>query len=348
MHVSEMTFLRDHWYAVAKVEDMANGAPRPVRLFGQEYVLWAPAGGDAVVTQPYCPHRGAHLSAAGVRGDRLICRYHGWEYTPSGACAHIPQLEPSTPIPPKAKLDTWPVVVRYGLLWTCVGTPTEPGPPAWFEADQLGWRVQVDFFEPWAVSALRVVDNNIDQSHPAFVHQGTFGDPSQPQVPRYQVEPTAAGFKANIIHEVKGVGPQMGIADESKRFSRMTEVELLGPLATRILLAYGGSPPDYCFYGSATPLDDNHSMYVRCSALAGNEEDQPYDMFRAFSRRVTEEDRVVLDTTHADFPIDITSEVHLRCDRTTIEYRRYLGRLATPTVALSGEPGATQAVSGAR
>jgi phenylpropionate dioxygenase-like ring-hydroxylating dioxygenase large terminal subunit len=209
MHVSEMTFLRDHWYAVAKVEDMANGAPRPVRLFGQEYVLWAPAGGDAVVTQPYCPHRGAHLSAAGVRGDRLICRYHGWEYTPSGACAHIPQLEPSTPIPPKAKLDTWPVVVRYGLLWTCVGTPTEPGPPAWFEADQLGWRVQVDFFEPWAVSALRVVDNNIDQSHPAFVHQGTFGDPSQPQVPRYQVEPTAAGFKANIIHEVKGVGPQM-------------------------------------------------------------------------------------------------------------------------------------------
>jgi phenylpropionate dioxygenase-like ring-hydroxylating dioxygenase large terminal subunit len=188
--------------------------------------------------------------------------------------------------------------------------------------------VQVDFYEPWATCALRVVDNNIDQSHPAFVHQGTFGDPNQPLVPRYEVEATMAGFKAAILHEVKGVGPQMGIVDESIRFKRMTEVELLGPLTTRILLAYGGSPPDYCFYGSATPIDDTHSMYVRCSALAGEEAEQPYEMFRAFSRRVTEEDRAVLETTDPDFPLDVTSEVHLRCDRTTVEYRRYLGRLA--------------------
>jgi vanillate O-demethylase monooxygenase subunit len=58
-----------------------------------------------------------------------------------------------------------------------------------------------------------------------------------------------------------------------------------------------------------------------------DEDSQPYEMFWEFSRRVTDEDRVVLETTSPDFPLDLTSEVHLRCDRTTVEYRRVLGRL---------------------
>ncbi len=347
MRVSELSFLRDHWYAVARIEDLVDGRPRPVRLLGDDYVLWVPAGAPPVLTQPYCPHRGAGLVAAATSGDRLVCPYHGWAFAPSGACTHIPQLEPGTPVPPKARLSTWPVVARYGLYWACVGTPVAPGPPAWHEADELGWRVRVDFFEPWAASALRIVDNNLDQSHPAFVHRGTFGDPTRPLVPRYDIEPTTHGFRASIVHEVGGVGPQMGIADETRRFERRSEVELLGPLTTRIRLSYGGAPPDYCFYGSATPLDDTSAVYVRVSALAGSEDEQPYELFWHYSRRVTEEDRAVLETTSPDFPLDPTAEVHLRCDRTTLELRRRLARLATgcqsgklarPSTSVTGSP----------
>ena len=57
-----------------------------------------------------------------------------------------------------------------------MGSPISAAPPAWFEADTLGWRIPVDFFETWDVSALRIVDNNIDQAHPAFVHRNTFGE----------------------------------------------------------------------------------------------------------------------------------------------------------------------------
>jgi hypothetical protein len=175
---------------------------------------------------------------------------------------------------------------------------------------------------------LRIVDNNIDQSHPAFVHRGTFGDPSRPLVPRYDLERTSGGFKARIAHEVRGVGPQMGIDDVGLSFERITEVELLGPVHTRIRLAYEGLAADYCFYGSATPLDDERAMYVRLSALSAPEDEQPYEMFHAYSRKITLEDKLVLETTHGDFPLDATTEVHLRCDKTTLEYRRLLGRLA--------------------
>jgi hypothetical protein len=130
----------------------------------------------------------------------------------------------------------------------------------------------------------------------------------------------------------------MGITDETLRFERITEVELLDMMHTRILLAYNGLAPDYCFYGSATPLDDNRSLYVRVSALAGTPEEQPYDMFWDFSRRVTEEDKVVLESTDPDFPLEATSEVHLRADRTTLEYRRLLAAAARAADASAASP----------
>jgi hypothetical protein len=46
---------------------------------------------------------------------------------------------------------------------------------------------------------------------------------------------------------------------------------------------------------------------------------------------VTLEDKVVLEETSPDFPLDVTREVHLRCDKVTLEYRRQLGRLAAST-----------------
>jgi phenylpropionate dioxygenase-like ring-hydroxylating dioxygenase large terminal subunit len=328
VRVSQIPGLRDQWYALARAEDAHAGRPLGVRLLGQDYTLWAPDDGPPVLTEALCPHRGARLAAGNIEGDRLVCCYHGWQYAPSGVCVHIPQLEPGLPIPPKARTRTWPVVERYGLCWGCVGEPGADGPPPWPEADDLGWRVQVDFFEPWAASALRIIDNNLDLSHPAFVHKGTFGDPTRPLVPAYELERTPKGFRAQVPQDVGGAGPQMGDLDEGRRYERTQDTELLSPVQTRIRLRYGGTAPDYAFYGSATPLDDEHSIYVRVSALAGTQEQQPYRMFWEFSRRVTIEDKVVLEQTSPDFPVDVTTEVHLRCDRVTLEYRRQLARLA--------------------
>ncbi len=339
MLVSGISGLADQWYAVARSDDLAGGGPLPIRLLGSPYVLWAPAGGGPVLTQPYCPHRGAELAAGCVRDERLVCCYHGWEFLPSGACTRIPQLDSGVPLPRKAILTTYPAVVAYGLVWVCVGTPATAGPPRFAEAEEPGWRVQVDFLELWAASALRILDNNLDQSHPAFVHQGTFGDPARPHVPPYTLQRTAGGFRADIPQEVTGVGPQMGVADVSTRFRRTQEVELLDPVHTRIRLRYQGTAPDYAFYGSATPIDDDHALYVRVSALAGSEAEQPYAMFWEHSRQITREDQVVLERTNPDFPLDLTEEVHLRCDKTTIELRRTLVGLVSGSAGLRAAGG---------
>lgn len=330
-----MPFLRDHWYPIAEAAKVHQ--PQAVRLFGEDYVLW-PVDGGFAMSEPFCPHRSAHLAAGWVDGGQLVCPYHGWRFDGRGACTHIPQLDPSLPTPPRAQLRTYPVVVRYGMVWACVGEPVSDGPPRWpegDEADERGWRVYVDFFGPWNVAATRIIDNNLDSSHIAYVHASTFGDPEDARLPALSVAPhESGGFRSRMTSCPPGIGVQLGVTDdESLRFERVTETDLLAPLLTRTRQFYNGAGPDYCFFSSATPIDDTTSIYMRLTALSGSEEEQPWDRFHAFAERVKYEDRVVLETTLPDFPLDITSEVHLRCDKVTLEYRRYLARcMAAPTL----------------
>jgi phenylpropionate dioxygenase-like ring-hydroxylating dioxygenase large terminal subunit len=213
----------------------------------------------------------------------------------------------------------------------------------WPEAEEGGWRLFVEFFEVFNCSALRIIDNNIDISHPAFVHRNTFGDPAQAAMLASRVEATDHGLVAQFHRSTPGVGKQTGASDdETVRFERTSELEVLAPLTTHLRLLYPDAP-DYAFFGSATPVDDEHSIYMRLTALAGTEDQQPYAPFHEFGTRVKEEDRVILEATPVDFPIELTSEIHLRTDRTTIEYRRYLSRLA----GLSRPSGGLVALEGA-
>ena len=352
MLVSEMTFLRDHWYPVAAIDGCADTAepasldvagpritadrPLAVRLLGEDYVLFATGDGGYALTEPFCPHRSAHLSGGWVDGGELVCPYHGWRFDGGGGCTHIPQLDEHLPTPPRAALRTFPAVARYGVVWVCVGTPVTADPPTWVEAEEGGWRLYVEFFEQWQVSAPRIVDNNLDSSHVAYVHRSTFGSPDDALLPPIELERTERGFVSWLPQEQKGIGTQMGVTDdETRRFQRVGETELLAPLTSRTRIRFGGDGPDYCFFGTATPVDDGHSIYMRLSALSGSPDVQPWSRFHEFGTRVKEEDRIILESTVADFPVDITSEVHLRCDKVTLEYRKHLARLVSGTAEVA-------------
>ena len=74
-----------------------------------------------------CPHRGARLSQGWLTGDRLVCGYHGWQYDADGRCVCIPQNDPSTPIPRRARLQPVHADERYEMVWICIAE--EPRAP---------------------------------------------------------------------------------------------------------------------------------------------------------------------------------------------------------------------------
>ena len=80
--------LINDWHVMGRAEDLAEGAVLPVRLLGEELVLWR-SNGQVLAWQDLCLHRGARLSLGRVEAGSLICPYHGWSYNQAGQCVRI-------------------------------------------------------------------------------------------------------------------------------------------------------------------------------------------------------------------------------------------------------------------
>ena len=76
----------------------------------------------------------------------------------------------------------------------------------------------------------------------------------------------------------------------------------------------------------ATPIDDRSSQVVQFCVRNDTEEQAPAEGIIAFDRQVTEEDRLVLETTEYDVPLRLDSgrEFHMPSDRPGIVMRKRL------------------------
>lgn len=66
------------WFAVDAREKIGRG-PVAYTVDGQELVLWRAVDGSVRAAPEACPHMGASLADACVRGDNLVCPWHGLE-----------------------------------------------------------------------------------------------------------------------------------------------------------------------------------------------------------------------------------------------------------------------------
>src|ERR1700761_4881320 len=88
----------DNWHPVGMSNAIEAGNSAGTHLFGQELVVWRDSSGVAHVNEDRCPHRGMKLNFGFVRGDRIACLYHGWQFDRDGVCRYIP-AHPALDVP---------------------------------------------------------------------------------------------------------------------------------------------------------------------------------------------------------------------------------------------------------
>ena len=76
--------------------------------------------GRLAAIENHCAHRQVKLSAGRVEGCRLTCRYHGWSYDVDGRLVTVPHELFGNAFP-AVRLRSYPVRVRYGLIWVFFG-----------------------------------------------------------------------------------------------------------------------------------------------------------------------------------------------------------------------------------
>jgi vanillate O-demethylase monooxygenase subunit len=168
-----MSFLQNAWYMAGWSEELtAQMLSR--RVIDRQILLFRRKDGSVAAIADRCPHRFAPLSKGGRVGDAVQCGYHGLTFDGSGTCIHNPF---SDKIPAAARVDSWAVVERDGILWFWGG-----------DAESADASCIPDFGAVSDSAATRVVrgytlletpyefgtDNLMDLSHIEFVHKGTF------------------------------------------------------------------------------------------------------------------------------------------------------------------------------
>ncbi|GLU37340.1 Rieske iron-sulfur protein [Pseudomonas sp. NBRC 100443] len=101
---------------------MSGKKPLAVRCGQHEIVLFRDAAGQVRALEDRCPHRRAPLSLGRIRAEgTLQCGYHGWTFDgSSGQCVQIPNLSADERVPPKHKVEPYPVCERDGLVYVWV------------------------------------------------------------------------------------------------------------------------------------------------------------------------------------------------------------------------------------
>ena len=111
-----MTPSGNNWMAVSGSPDLVVGSARAIAKSGEDIVIWRSSSGEVRAWENRCIHRGMRLSFGQVRGERLSCRYHGWQFDLNGQCSRMP----ATPdVVPAATLcmPAFHCVEQNGLIW---------------------------------------------------------------------------------------------------------------------------------------------------------------------------------------------------------------------------------------
>ena len=130
------------WYCAAKSEEISSEQPLQVRMLGQDFVLFRDTNGQAHCLHDVCVHRGSSLSHGKIKGDCVECPYHGWQYDGGGACKKIPSLDQGQKIPPRAKVDSYPTLEKYGLVFAFLGDLPAGERPPFMEVEEWEQRCQ--------------------------------------------------------------------------------------------------------------------------------------------------------------------------------------------------------------
>ena len=162
----------DYWYAVEEVRRVKPGAVVEVIFWKRSIALFRGKDGSFHAIDNRCAHRQLKLSMGEVHGCRLVCAYHGWQYDENGRCVAIPHDRYGRALP-KLPLRTYPVKVRYGLVWLFPGDPERAELRRIPDIPELEgpsrWACEPLVFT-WAAHHSMVIDNVSDFTH-AHLHR---------------------------------------------------------------------------------------------------------------------------------------------------------------------------------
>jgi len=165
------TLLRGYWQPAALSDELEQGRPGvPVRLLGEDLVLFRDGDGNPALIGRSCPHRGADLAFGRGEDGGLRCPFHGWLFDGAGRCLEQPAEPEDSNFHTKIRHTAYPCIERNGIVFAYLGAGDPPLLPAYdcFVAPSDHSFAFKGLIEANWLQALEV---GIDPAHASFLHR---------------------------------------------------------------------------------------------------------------------------------------------------------------------------------
>lgn len=290
--------------------------------------------GEVRAFDDVCRHLGASLSIGEVvsvdGAPALRCRYHGWTYDATGRVVDIPARR-DLPIPREAKVGSYHCREAYGLVWVCLAEAPAAGLPAYPEHDDPRFRpTAYRVYEPWTASATRIVMGALDDTHFAWVHPGTLGDPEHPEPPDHEASVRGDHMLAEYtIRQPANVS--LGSAPDAAGLEEVRYANHAHPTTIRLLKQAPGG--NFVLFQTMQPLAYNRTRIYLQVARDFDLDPARDEAYLQFEDVVQSQDRPVVESQRPWLlpPLNARLTLYIRpADLPLVVYQRWMEELGIP------------------
>jgi len=209
--------MRRYWWPVGFTEQVM-AKPQPVKLLGEDFILFRKPGGEIGFLERYCAHRRVSLEFGRVEEDGIRCCYHGWKYDCSGQCIDMPMEPEGSTLKNEVKLNGFAVTEKVGIVFAYIGPkPTPVIPPYDLLCRDSG--LTVVRAEEEHCNWLQRTENTIDRYHLPVLHA-----PDYPQLAMKRTkvvwDETWYGIRTTELHDDRRPSVDHFMMPTSNRFAR--------------------------------------------------------------------------------------------------------------------------------
>ncbi|MGT2433658.1 Rieske 2Fe-2S domain-containing protein [Cupriavidus basilensis] len=259
------------WHCLGPASDYKDGKPHRLEIFGTRLVAFTGEDERIRILDAWCPHMGADLALGEVKGNAIVCRFHGWHWGGDGACEHVPCAKR---IPPKARTRAWISCEQNQLLF--IWHDPEGAPPL---PEVEIPRIEACFADEWTKWTIRkmVIGNNCRELVDNLADVAHFGP----------VHGSPAVYFCNTFD--RHIGYQMFRGVESELLGRglVADSAYFGPAyhVTRMTAEVEGKPIDTILLNCHVPIDAQsfelrYGVMVR--KMPGLSEEESHQMAQAY------------------------------------------------------------------
>ncbi len=168
--------IKNQWYSITSSKSVKKNKILALRRFGENLVLYRNSEGTIGCVTDLCAHRGASLEKGCVKDGHIQCPFHGIEYDVTGKCVYVPSEGRASDLDfSRFNLKSYEIREVGGIVFAWYGDEKPKSEPDVFDVVTDYSYTWDEMTDHWRVQYSRVIENQLDVSHLAFVHRTTIG-----------------------------------------------------------------------------------------------------------------------------------------------------------------------------